>query len=50
MDLLLITQMVRGNFLNIGPEEVVQADLKDILKLGEHESRAREVLLQKVDT
>lgn len=49
LDLLVITQGTRGRFPNAGPrgiEGVLQDDLKEILKPGEHEEKVRKVLLQ----
>lgn len=46
-DFLLVTQRAYGQFLNTGPpwvEEVLQDDLKDTLKPGVEEERARAVL------
>ena len=46
-DFLLVTQRIRGGFINLGPvgeEEVVQDDLKDLLKPGPQEDAAREML------
>lgn len=48
-DLLLVTQRIHGRFMNKGPEgveEVLQNDLKGILKRGKQEDVARRVLLQ----
>ena len=48
-DLMLVTQRIHGRFRNLGPEgeeEVLQDDLKDILKPGIEEDVARKVLLQ----
>jgi len=48
-DFLVITQSKRGWFLNTGPtglEEVIQADLKDVLKPGEREKKACELIYQ----
>ena len=48
-DLLLVTQRIHGHFMNLGPEgeeEVLQDNLKDILKPGEEEDVARRVLLK----
>ena len=51
-DILLITRRVHGEFLHTGwnvqdqMHEVVQDDLKDILKPGEAEDRVRDVLSQ----
>ena len=50
LDLLVITQSACGDFLNTGPagvEEVLQDDLKDMLKPGEQEEKTHEVLLKK---
>ena len=45
-DFLLVTQWTSGRFVNIGPdgvEEVLQDDLKNVLKSGELEDMARKV-------
>jgi len=46
-DFLVVTQSITGSFVNVGPtgiDEVVQANLKDVLKSGEGEEKAREVM------
>ena len=48
-DLLLVTQQTTGSLLNLGPEgeeEVLQDDLRDILKPGEWEDEARRKLFE----
>lgn len=48
-DFMLVTKWTRGRFMNVGPpgvEEVLQDDLKDLLKAGELEDNARGVLLR----
>ena len=47
LNILFPTQQIRGDFLNIGPpgEEVIQDNLKDVLKPGQQEERIRQVLL-----
>ena len=47
-NVLIITQRIHGKFLNVGPpgEEVLQDDLKDILKPGELEKKVNAVLLE----
>jgi len=50
-DFLLVTQRIHGQFRNLGPEgeeEVLQDDLKDVLKRGEEEDLARSIFLQKL--
>lgn len=49
-DFLVVTQWVAGPFLNVGPTgilEVVQANLKDILKAGKREEDVRELMFEK---
>ena len=50
-DFLLITQRVRGPFLNVGPtgvEEVLQDNLEGILKPGEREDEACERIFREL--
>ena len=52
LNILFPAQQIRGDFLNIGPpgEEVIQDDLKDVLKPGKQEERVRQVLLDMFGT
>lgn len=48
-EMMLVTQWAGGPFVNIGPpgeEEVLQGDLKEILKPGAREDEARDTVLQ----
>jgi len=50
-DTLLVTQWAGGNFVNAGPpgvEEVLQDNLKEILKPGPREDEAREIIFQEL--
>ena len=49
LDLLIVTQWRRGEFLNTGPEgeeEILQDDLKDLLKPEKEDEEARKVLFR----
>ena len=48
---LLVTRGIQGPFLNVGPagvEEVLQDGLRDMLKPGEQEERARKMILREL--
>ena len=53
LDVLFVTQRIRGDFVNIGPqgsEEVTQDDLKVILKPGEREETVSGMLFEEFNT
>ena len=50
-DTLLVTQWTSGSFVNVGPpgvEEILQDDLKEILKPGAREEEAREIVFREL--